>query len=168
VWAGVSLANCVAVGWIDIRGNRWRKANKVENVPGEEMAALNQKEGESDEIAAADNDEEEDDDDSAGGMLTWEDIKTLPITGWYVFIICTCFYATIFPFVSQGVEFLKTCRDEEDNDARAYTSWILVLSGFGLAPAMGFVIDKYLYNTIWLGAGVAAAGLGHFALRVDL
>jgi len=174
IYALICLGGCAFLGWIDIQGSRWRKQHKLSKeevkMLAVEEAAENKLEMEASgspaaekaaEAAAA----EDEDDDDQPKMITFQDVMSIPLTGWLVFVICVTFYATIFPFVSQGVEFLMSYKGMTDKeDARFYTSFILVLSGLGVAPAMGFLIDNFKYNTVWLGSGVSLAGLGHFAL----
>jgi len=163
LYAGFCFCVALGLGSLDIRCSRWRKEHKLTN---EEMRLQNI-DGAANDIVENDDedDDDDDDDDTAGGMITWADIKSLPINGWLVFIICVCFYSTIFPFATQAVEFFRNYRGIDDADlARTYSSLILVLSGFGLAPAMGMLIDVYRYNTVWLGGGIGCAGIGHFLL----
>ena len=168
---------CGLLGWVDIQGNRWRKQRKVsaESANMGEATEMNllSKEQEanmpqSTAVTPAANPTQavEEDDDDQPKMVSFNDIMSIPLSGWLIFVICVCFYATIFPFVSQAVEFFKLNNGvESDGDARTYASLVLVLSGMGIAPLFGILIDTYKYNAVWLGSGISFAFLAHFGLR---
>lgn len=150
------------LGYIDILGNRWRKKSDAEL--DEENKQLKSKAAEAEDNPVTDTNADEDD-GSNGGFLTLEDLKSISYAAWLIIIICSCYYMVIFPFVSQGKEYFKIKRGvTNDEDASWLTSSILVLSGFGLAPAIGFLIDNFYYNGLWLIGGVTTAVFGHFAM----
>merc|ERR1712127_531439 len=152
------------LGYIDILGNRWRKKSDAEL--DEENKQLKSKAAEAKESDNPVTDTNADEDDgSNGGFLTLTDLKSISCAAWLIIIICSTYYMVIFPFVTQGKEYFKLKRGvTNDKDAEWLTSSILVLSGFGLAPAIGFCIDNFYYNGVWLIGGVTTALFGHFAL----
>ena len=157
------------LGYIDIMGNRWRKKHDAKldeenkRLKEEENKKLMEAgEGQAETVT---NEQADADDGSNGGFLTIADLKSISLAAWLIIIICSTYYMVIFPFVTQGKQFFKLKRGvATDSEADWLTSSILVLSGFGLAPAIGFLIDNFYYNGVWLIGGVSTALFGHFAL----
>jgi len=151
------------LSYYDIMGNRWRKRNDRLTATGESqpLQTVNGGNGD-DEKPPANNDDKEE-----LSMIGWEDIKSLPYAAWLIMLICTTYYMTIFPFVSQAKEFLRIYRGVLNSDtANTYSSLILVLSGMGVSPAIGYLIDTYKYNCIWLIFGISLTVFGHVSFWI--
>merc|ERR1712019_76143 len=145
--AFASLVISVILGYVDIRGNRWRKANPdSENLP----------------LTKQDEKEDVDDDDTA--IVTFSDVKQISLCAWLIFIICGVYYMSVFPFVSTGVEYLKIYHGASDKAAKVWAPLIVVLSGCGFALVFGTCVDKFMHNVLWLIAGIASTGAGHLFL----
>lgn len=145
-----SLLVSVVLGYVDIRANRWRKAN-----PDQELEPLSQK-----------SDSKDVDDDTNAIRLS--DIKEISITAWLIFIICGLYYMSVFPFVSTGVEYLKIYHGAPDATAKLWAPLIVVLSGCGFALIFGFCVDNFKHNVVWLMAGIGSTGAGHLFLTWKL
>lgn len=151
--AFASLVVSVILGYVDIRGNRWRKAN-----PDSENLPLTKHE-EATKV-------EEDDDGTS--PVTFSDIKEISLCAWLIFAICGLYYMSVFPFVSTGVEYLKIYHGASDSAAKVWAPLIVVLSGCGFALIFGTCVDKFMHNVLWLMAGIASTGAGHLFLTWKL
>jgi len=142
------------LAYVDIRGNRWRKAN-----PDSESLPLTKQD-------EADNKVIEDDDGTS--PVTLADVSQISLTAWLIFAICGLYYMSVFPFVSTGVEYLKIYHGAADAAAKFWAPLIVVLSGCGFALIFGTCVDTFMHNVLWLMAGISCTGAGHLFLTWQL
>lgn len=152
--AAFSLLVSVILGFVDIRGNRWRKAN-----PDSETLPLT-KEGQEKEETMVD--------DEDISPVTFADVKKISLAAWLIFLICGFYYMSVFPFVSTGVEYLKIYHGAADASAKFWAPLIVVLSGCGFALVFGTCVDTFMHNIIWLMAGIGCTGAGHLFLTLKV
>jgi len=93
---------------------------------------------------------------------TWEFLKgklTYDLGAWFLFAICLFYYCSIFPMISQGIEFFQSWWPEVDEaKARHLTSAPYIISMF-LVPFIGIAIDYTKRNVLWcLLANVLTGG----------
>jgi len=93
---------------------------------------------------------------------TWEFLKgklTYDLGAWFLFAICLFYYCSIFPMISQGIEFFQSWWPEVDETkARHLTSAPYIIS-MVLVPFIGMAIDYTKRNVLWcLLANVLTGG----------
>lgn len=77
------------------------------------------------------------------GKLTYD------LGAWFLFAVCLFYYCSIFPMISQGVEFFQSWWPEVDETkARHLTSAPYIIS-MVLVPFIGMAIDYTKKNVLW-------------------
>jgi len=79
---------------------------------------------------------------------------------WLIFSICVFFYSSVFPLISQGVEFFEKWFGVEPAEARMLNSVVYTMS-LPLSPFFGLVVDRTRRNTGWVVLAVVITGTAH-------
>jgi len=85
-------------------------------------------------------------------LTTWQfilDKLEYDIGAWFLFAVCLTYYCSIFPMISQGIEFFGRWWDIDEDQARHLTSAPYLIS-MCLVPFIGIAIDKTKKNVLWV------------------
>jgi len=93
-----------------------------------------------------------------GEVVKITDVKTFPMSFWFLSLTCLAYYAGIFPFISLGQDFFIEKFNMTNKDANFITGLPYLVSA-PASPALGFLIDKTGRNiTYCLLSIIASAG----------
>lgn len=79
---------------------------------------------------------------------------------WLIFAICVFFYSSVFPLISQGVEFFEKWFGVEPAEARMLNSVVYTMS-LPCSPFFGLVVDRTRRNAGWVCLAVIITGSAH-------
>jgi len=79
---------------------------------------------------------------------------------WLIFAICVFFYSSVFPLISQGVEFFEKWFHVDAAEARLLNSVVYTMS-LPASPFFGVVVDRTRRNTGWVMAAILITGSAH-------
>lgn len=99
----------------------------------------------------------------AGDEIKLTDALKFPLTLWLVFIICVCFYCSVFPFISLGKVFFISKFDFSPVTANTADSIVYLMSAFA-SPLCGFLIDMSGFNTLWVNGAILGTIGAHFLM----
>ena len=83
-----------------------------------------------------------------------------PVGVWMIFLICVAFYSSIFPLISQGVEFFIEWFHVSPQEARKLNSVVYTMA-LPLSPLFGFIIDRTKKNVLWVLGSILITGSAH-------
>ena len=79
---------------------------------------------------------------------------------WLIFAICVFFYSSVFPLISQGVEFFEKWFHVDATEARMLNSVVYTMS-LPASPFFGVVVDRTRRNTGWVMTAIVITGSAH-------
>lgn len=79
---------------------------------------------------------------------------------WLIFAICVFFYSSVFPLISQGIEFFEKWFNVSPTEARMLNSVVYTMS-LPLSPFFGVVVDRTRRNTGWVVLAILVTGSAH-------
>jgi len=95
------------------------------------------------------------------------DVKTFPMSFWFLSLTCLAYYAAIFPFISLGQDFFIEKFNMTNKDANFITGLPYLVSA-PASPALGFLIDKTGRNITWVLLSILASAGCHSLLTFTL
>ncbi|CAO2612930.1 Major facilitator superfamily domain-containing protein 1, partial [Lemmus lemmus] len=98
-----------------------------------------------------------------GEVIKLTDIKDFSLPLWLVFLICVCYYAAVFPFISLGKVFFIEKFGFSPQSASAINSVVYIISA-PMSPIFGLLVDKTGKNIIWVLCAVAVTLVSHMML----
>lgn len=100
--------------------------------------------------------EEED----SASKLDISEILNFPTGVWLLFAVCVFYYSSVFPLVSQGVEFFKSWFGVSAKEARMLNSVVYTMS-LPCSPIFGMVIDRTKNNVLWVFVAIILTTTAH-------
>lgn len=97
---------------------------------------------------------------SAGWMQKLANSLSFSPGTWLIFAICVFFYSSVFPLISQGIEFFEKWFGVTPEEARMLNSVVYTMS-LPLSPFFGIVVDRTRRNTGWVVLAVVITGCAH-------
>ena len=90
------------------------------------------------------------------------DVKTFPVSFWFLSLACLAYYGAIFPFVSLAQDFFVSKFSFTNQQANKIIGLIYLVSA-PASPLLGLVIDKTGRNISWVFLAVTIS-IGCYAL----
>jgi len=97
-----------------------------------------------------------------GEVVQISDVKSFPVSFWFLSLACLAYYGAIFPFVSLAQDFFKVKFGFTTQQANKIIGLIYLVSA-PASPLLGLVIDKTGRNISWVFLAVAIS-IGCYAL----
>jgi MFS family permease len=88
-----------------------------------------------------------------GERISLKDIKDFPLRLWIIFLVCVCYYVTVFPFIGLAVIFLMEKYGYEAKQANLINSLVYIISA-AVSPVLGILVDRTGLNLFWLNLGI--------------
>ncbi|KRT85788.1 membrane transporter [Oryctes borbonicus] len=98
-----------------------------------------------------------------GEVARLSDVKDFPAILWLISIICVAYYATIFPFIAEGKDFLEQRFGLTPQQASMANSMIYIVSAVA-SPFFGILIDKVGKNLTWVIVSILITAVAHSLL----
>jgi len=98
----------------------------------------------------------------AGEVVKIGDVKTFPVSFWFLSLACLAYYGAIFPFVSLAQDFFVSKFSFSNQQANKIIGLIYLVSA-PASPLLGLVIDKTGRNISWVFLSVLIS-IGCYAL----
>lgn len=88
------------------------------------------------------------------------EILNFPGGVWLLLAICVFYYSSVFPLISQGVEFFQSWFGVSAKEARMLNSVVYTMS-LPCSPIMGMVIDRTKHNVVWVFIAICLTITAH-------
>jgi len=102
----------------------------------------------------------EDVDSSPSKLFDITEILNFPPGVWLLLAICVFYYSSVFPLISQGVEFFQSWFGVSAKEARMLNSVVYTMS-LPCSPLMGMVIDRTKHNVAWVFVAICLTITAH-------
>lgn len=101
--------------------------------------------------------------------LSWKQKLTKSLSfspgTWLLFAICVFFYSSVFPLISQGVEFFEKWFNVDPAEARMLNSVVYTMS-LPMSPLFGVIVDRTRRNTGWVILAILITGSAHLLMAI--
>merc|ERR1711936_760374 len=92
----------------------------------------------------------------AGEVVKISDVKSFPVSFWFLTLACLAYYGAIFPFVSLAQDFFKEKWHYTSQEANKVIGLVYLVSA-PASPLLGLMIDKTGRNITWVFLAILAS-----------
>merc|ERR1719193_1986494 len=91
-----------------------------------------------------------------GEVVKISDVKSFPVSFWFLTLACLAYYGAIFPFVSLAQDFFKEKWHYTSQEANKVIGLVYLVSA-PASPLLGLMIDKTGRNITWVFLAILAS-----------
>ena len=91
-----------------------------------------------------------------GEVVKISDVKSFPVSFWWLTLACLAYYGAIFPFVSLAQDFFRTKWNLSSQEANKIIGLVYLVSA-PASPLLGLMIDKTGRNITWVFLAILAS-----------
>mmetsp|Transcript_56244 Transcript_56244/g.137950 ORF Transcript_56244/g.137950 Transcript_56244/m.137950 type:complete len:743 (+) Transcript_56244:81-2309(+) len=106
------------------------------------------------------------DDEEPEEEVSLSDIWTFGADVWILFLICISFYASVFVFLQNGVQFIKQRYDMTEQNAAFLMSLPYSISALA-CPVFGYLVDQTGRALVWVFLSTSLLGFLHFSFAFN-
>uniref|UniRef100_A0A7S1ECX8 Lysosomal dipeptide transporter MFSD1 n=2 Tax=Hemiselmis andersenii TaxID=464988 RepID=A0A7S1ECX8_HEMAN len=100
-------------------------------------------------------------DDPVEEEVSLSDVWTFGLDVWLIFLICISFYASVFVFLQNGVQFIRQRYDKTEQQAAFLMSLPYTISAVA-CPIFGYLVDQTGRALVWVFLSTLLLGTLHF------